>query len=51
LSVAKQMNIKKPKEIIEKITSVVGDWNVYAQEAGVPKNQIAALGKTHLLKM
>lgn len=51
LSVSKQMNIKKPKEIIEKITSVVGDWNVYAQEAGVPKNQIAALGKTHLLKM
>lgn len=51
LSVAKQMNIKKPKEIIEKVTSVVGDWNVYAQEAGVPKNQIAALGKTHLVKM
>lgn len=51
LSVAKQMNIKKPKEIIEKVTSVVGDWNVYAQEAGVPKNQITALGKTHLVKM
>ena len=51
LSVAKQMNIKRPKEIIEKITAVVDDWNVYAQEAGVPKNQIMALGKTHLVKM
>lgn len=51
LSVAKQMNIKKPKEIIEKITAVVSNWEGYAQEAGVPKNQITALGKTHLLKM
>jgi serine/threonine-protein kinase HipA len=51
LSVAKQMNIKKPKEIIEKITAVVSNWEGYAQEAGVPKNQITVLGKTHLLKM
>jgi len=51
LTVAKQMNIKKPKEIIERIISVVSNWNVYAQEAGVPKNQITALSKTHLLKL
>lgn len=51
LAVAKQMNIKKPKELIEKVVDVVRNWNVYAQEAGVPKNQIVALGKTHLVKM
>jgi serine/threonine-protein kinase HipA len=50
-SVAKQMNIKKPKEIIEKIVSVLRDWSVYGKEAGVPKQQITALGKTHLLNM
>jgi serine/threonine-protein kinase HipA len=51
LSVARQMNIKKPKEIIEKIVSVLRDWSVYGKEAGVPKQQITALGKTHLLNM
>ena len=51
LSVAKQMNIKKPKELIEKVITVVRDWNVYAKEAGVPSNQISALGKTHLVKI
>lgn len=51
LSLAKQMNIKKPKEIIEKVIAVIRDWSMYAQEAGVPKNQITALGKTHLLNM
>ena len=51
LSVAKQMNIKKPKELIEKVITVVRDWNVYAKEAGVPSNQISALVKTHLVKI
>lgn len=51
LSVAKQMNIKKPKEIIERILSVLSEWNKYAQEAGVPQNQITVLGKTHLIRI
>jgi serine/threonine-protein kinase HipA len=51
LAVAKQMNIKKPKEIIEKVRSVVRDWNIYAKDAGVPNNQISALGKTHLVEI
>ncbi len=51
LSVAKQMNIKKGKEIIEKVKSVVANWRFYAEEAGLPENQITALGKTHLLRI
>lgn len=49
LSVAKQMNIKKPNAIIEKIITVVNTWNIYAQEVGVPKNQIKGIGKAHLI--
>lgn len=51
ISVAKQMNIKKPKEIIDKVKDVVNNWAQYAKEADVPKNQIDALGKTHLTQI
>ncbi len=51
LAVAKQMNIKKPKEIIEKTVGVTRDWHVYADNVGVPKNQIVALGKTYLINI
>ncbi len=51
LSVAKQMNIKKAKEIVEKVKTVVSNWRLYAVEAGLPESQIAALGKTHLANL
>jgi len=47
-SVAKQMNIKKAKEIIEKAKAVISKWSGFAEEAGLPESQIKALGQTHL---
>ncbi len=35
MEVAHQMNIKKPKEIIEEVKSVVRDWNKYAKLVAV----------------
>ena len=49
LAVGKQMNIKKAKEIIEKVKTVVADWVLYAKEADLPQEQVKALGKMHLL--
>ncbi len=50
LVVAKQMNIKRPIEIIDEIISAVADWPIYAKEVGMDNNQTKLLGKTHLLK-
>lgn len=51
LSVAKQMNIKKPKDIINKTKFVLENWLNYAQTSGLPQNQAEALGATHLLNI
>ena len=51
LEVAKQMNIKKAKEIIEEIRIVVSQWNQYANAAGLSTTQIASITKTHLLAL
>jgi serine/threonine-protein kinase HipA len=51
LVVAKEMNIKKPGEIIEAVVSAVADWPKYAKEAGVEKGQITAIGKQNRLKL
>jgi serine/threonine-protein kinase HipA len=51
LEVAKQMNIKKAKEIIEEIRIVISRWNQYASEVGLSTPQIIAIGKTHLLAL
>ncbi|MFN8415716.1 MAG: type II toxin-antitoxin system HipA family toxin [Cytophagaceae bacterium] len=50
LVLAKEMNVKKAKEIIERVSSTVADWNKYAKDAGMEKSQMEAIGKTHLLK-
>jgi len=46
LSVSKKMGIKKGREIIQEIVSVVSQWEVYAQEAGVKKEYIEQIGAT-----
>lgn len=46
LDVAKQMSIKKPKEIIEKIRDVVRNWKDYGKECGVSNDRINAIDKT-----
>ncbi len=51
LAVAKEMNIKKPGEIIEAVVAAVADWPKYAKQAGVEKGQIATIGKQIRVKL
>ena len=51
LNIAKQMNIKKPKDIIGQVIETVKNWKHFAQEAQMPENQVLALEKTFLLGM
>jgi serine/threonine-protein kinase HipA len=44
-AVAKEMNIKKPGEIIDQVASGVADWFKFAKEAGMDKAQIVSIGK------
>ena len=48
ISVGKQMNIKKAREIIGHVQSVVSNWTIYAQKAEIPEMQASAIGSTHL---
>lgn len=47
LAVAKEMNIKKPVEIIEIVNTSVKKWKKFAEEQGVAKEQIKFIAKTH----
>ncbi len=51
LNIAKQMNIKKPKDIIGLVIETVKNWKHFAQEAQMPERQALALEKTFLLGM
>ena len=48
IALAKNMNIKKPDEIIEKIISKVMNWSKYADRAKVNAKQIKTIKKTFL---
>jgi serine/threonine-protein kinase HipA len=48
LTVGKQMNIKKDKEIIDRVCSVIDQWSGYATDAGIPYKQSNAIGSAHL---
>jgi serine/threonine-protein kinase HipA len=48
LSVGKQMNIKKGKEIIDRVRSVIDRWSDYAANAGIPPKQVKSIGSAHL---
>lgn len=49
LQVAKQMNIKKPNNLINQVTAVVANWSRYAEEVKLPRKQIEVISKTHLV--
>jgi serine/threonine-protein kinase HipA len=51
LSVGKQMNIKKGREIIELVRSVINRWSYYAADAGIPLKQINTVGSAHLVDL
>lgn len=47
LAVAKEMNIKKPGELIERVNDGVRNWGMHAKEAGVDTEQIKAIANAH----
>ena len=47
LKVAKEMNIKKAKSIIDKVKEVVNNWPAFAAECEIPKSQIDGIAKNH----
>jgi serine/threonine-protein kinase HipA len=49
LSVAKQMNIKKASNIIDRINDVIKNWNQYAEEAGVDVKLREAIKSTLII--
>lgn len=49
LNVAKQMNIKKPKEIIMQVKETMINWKYFAQEAQMPEKQALILERTFLM--
>jgi serine/threonine-protein kinase HipA len=51
LKVAKEMNIKKAKSIIDKVKEVVNNWSVFAAECEIPKSQIEEIAKNHNLNI
>ncbi|HOW51307.1 MAG TPA: type II toxin-antitoxin system HipA family toxin [bacterium] len=51
LTVAHNMNIKKPGDIIDEVVDAVASWSEFAKEATVSRSRSAAIAKTHLLGM
>ena len=46
LAVAKNISLKKPEHIIEKISGVVKNWNQFAEEQKVDPKLLQAIRKT-----
>ncbi|MCL2596867.1 MAG: type II toxin-antitoxin system HipA family toxin [Paludibacter sp.] len=51
LQFAEKMNIKKPNEIVEKVVSVVSNWNQYAINLDIPSKIIEYIAKCHRLNL
>ena len=49
LKVAKEMNIKKPNNLIDEIVNSIKKWKKFATKLDMPKTQIDAIAKTHIL--
>jgi len=49
LVVGKSMNIKNAEEIIDKVSSIVSNWNNYAITYNVDNTLMNSIGKTHII--
>jgi serine/threonine-protein kinase HipA len=49
LEIARQMNIKKPLEMIEQTAEIIGNWNTYASQVGLDPKMKKAIGRTLLI--
>ena len=45
LTVASEMNIKKPLEIISSVQEAASNWTVFASQAGMPDGQAEKIGR------
>ena len=51
LTVASSMNIKAPREIIEKAIHAIAQWPVYASSLGIPKETIEIINSTLITRL
>ena len=51
LQLARNVQVKKPWEIIQQVVDAVARWPRFAAEAEVPKKQHQAIAKTHRLQL
>ncbi|GAB3243000.1 type II toxin-antitoxin system HipA family toxin [Hymenobacter seoulensis] len=51
LHLAKSVQVKKAREIIQQVVDAVAGWPRFAAEAGVPKKQQQDIAKTHRLQL
>jgi len=51
LAIAKEISVKRGKDIIKEIAGIVEKWPVFANEAGIPAKQTESLGNTHLTRI
>ena len=51
LAVASAMNIKRPREIIEKIIDVVAHWKDYAIPLEIPNETIEIINSTLITRL
>lgn len=49
ITVGRSMNIKNAEEIIDKVASVVTNWNIYANDVNVDDLLRISIGTTHLI--
>ncbi|MFO7658837.1 MAG: type II toxin-antitoxin system HipA family toxin [Bacteroidales bacterium] len=51
IQVAKEMNIKNASDLIDKVVSVVSDWQKYAKKSGVKKELMNSIEKSFSLNL
>ena len=51
LTVASSMNIKFPREIIEKTIHAIAQWPVYAASLGIPKETVEIINSTLITRL
>ena len=51
LALAKNMNIKRAKKIIDEVIGAVSKWELFATQAKIPANQIKAIARTLLMEV
>jgi serine/threonine-protein kinase HipA len=49
LTIAHQMHIKRPNDIIDEINNAAASWNTFASDAGVDKSQIKSIQKAFVV--